>query len=85
LPPVSDRQRRRLVQADKSACNSARQVFARPPFRSFDRIANAYRSSPTIPPAAPTPKAISLTAFKDAMRRTKDAAVFLHSSSSIVM
>ena len=31
------------------------------------------------------PKAISLTAFKDAMRRTKDAAVFLHSSSSIVM
>jgi hypothetical protein len=43
-----------LVQADKSACNSARQVFARPPFRSFDRIANAYRSSPTIPPAAPT-------------------------------
>jgi hypothetical protein len=35
-----------------------------PPFRSFDRIGNAYRSSPTIPPAAPTPKAISLTAFK---------------------
>ena len=31
------------------------------------------------------PKTIILTAVKDAMRRTKDAAVFLHSSSSIVM
>ena len=42
-----------MAQADKSASNSAYQVIARSPFRSFDRVANACCGGSTISPAAP--------------------------------